>query len=213
MWTLTSKSLQPIKWEKHECEWCQRKAETYYYSHQDTMDQKNCDRTVIHSDLIPKWGMLPSPELWSWPSTYLPFQTRGRHIWIDEVQSGIHFFFRDEFHFATRSWSWLLGLLLAGSSGGLPFFSPFKYCQPGRGRGQSQAGWGRSCLICSMDTHCSSISASSLQTNKAEITVWRWCNSRPHRNLFGKDKPHDQTFLRWLGRTLVATGFQCLSPN
>lgn len=189
MWTLTSKSLQPIKWEKHECEWCQRKAETYYYSHQDTMGRKNCDRTVIHSDLIPKWGILPSPELWSWPSTYLPFQTRGRHIWIDEIQSGIHFFFRDEFHFATRSWST-------------------------RERKRTVSGrLGRSCLICSMDTHCSSISTSSLQTNKAEVTVWRRCKSRLHRNLFGKDKPHDQTFLRWLGRTLVATGFQCLSPN
>ena len=32
------------------------------------------------------------------------------------------FLLRDEFHFATRSWSWLLGLLLAGSLGGLLFF-------------------------------------------------------------------------------------------
>lgn len=42
--------------------------------------------------LWPQQGVLQCPELWSWPSTYLPFQTRGRHIWIDEVRSAIHFF-------------------------------------------------------------------------------------------------------------------------
>ena len=42
--------------------------------------------------LWPQQGVLQRPERWSWPSTYLPFQTRGRHIWIDEVRSAIHFF-------------------------------------------------------------------------------------------------------------------------
>lgn len=164
----------------------------------------------LWQDLIPKWGILPSSGL-DLPLTFhfRPgadiselMKSSQAYISFLEMNSTLR---RDPGH---DSWdSCLLGVQEDC------FFFPIQVL-PTRERKRTVSGrLGRSCLICSMDTHCSSISTSFLQTNKAEVTVWRRCKSRLHRNLFGKDKPHDQTFLRWLGRTLVATGFQCLSPN